>query len=37
MNCDTYVDYADLFSFIKDVKNEDMLKLAAYRDLNDIC
>jgi len=37
LNQDSCVDYIDLFSFLKDVKNEDTLKNAAYRDVNDCC
>jgi len=36
MNCDGYIEETDLFSFMKDVKNEETLSHAAYRDINDM-
>lgn len=36
MNQDGFIDHTDLFSFMRDVKNEDTLVMAAYRDLNDL-
>lgn len=36
MNSDNYIDQTDLFSFMKDQSNENVLVQACYRDLNDI-
>lgn len=36
MNCDGIVDQTDLFSFIKDIKSDDILNQACYKDIQDV-
>jgi len=36
MNCDGYLDQTDLFSILKDVKNEENFEKALYEDIRDI-
>jgi len=36
MNCDESLDQTDMFSFIKDVKNDGLFNSACYKDIQDI-